>query len=864
MATYKNIVSLAIADFNAIQGQIAAKGDVPNLDPTDSGTFQYVPAVTAGNAATIMATQYLSDEIRDYLAFPTGTLTLSDTNIGAKKADGKYEVRVAKAVVAGSNRNQAYELVSIPAATRSTTATTLIVGTSGWVEKDTELFSTEAGTLGDLSATEVGDTLKISGGVTKAGYLTTSAVHEYTVAAATYTAATLSGDPVTPTLAKVTTTTNAGGNITVATGGAKAGGVSALTKTAPASGYYVAIGSSATSGTLSGNGVVATAGYAKQNQSTGTATGTLTINASGNYYVPIDAASLSKPTATVGTAPAVTADSSINANIATATTDTWNTGLSIKATSSVTTNGSVNTSATVSAGYTPGATVAGDALTVTPTANDEADTNYITKIKIADGKTFGNSTTAALDVVGSVYMSTPTASKGNLYYSGKQVIKNGALAPATITGPTAATTVDSVSVTANGGTTITLEGTVGTQPSVTTEGWISSSIGTKTASTMKVSMSASDDKLLAKNIRSGVTIFGVTGTYLAPSVDSSVDTNTGTELRYISVSSDSHGTNAHLHSSDMLYGAVAYVDDKPVYGIMNDYSVASNATNTYGATGAGLTLPVDTIALSGTTLTAKVNGTGYVKDGVTGISLTVPTEAKTNQTITSNTFNFTPTAGKLLTGVSGTVQAWNGSANAAVEITSVTTAQTRTNNSGNYGKALNWNEGASGQPTTYVTIAATGSGGVTTTQAGWLGENKSNTSATDTNRIAADTTSEKTVAPGTLTGSVSDATIGGETQFSNTGANIGEITSVGAKSGTVNATAQVAANTSAGTLSVKDKYMISNVAVKTSAIGSTNLTAGTASIAEGATGSKVDAYLEALYLRMNGKAYNASAADATL
>lgn len=194
------------------------------------------------------------------------------------------------------------------------------------------------------------------------------------------------------------------------------------------------------------------------------------------------------------------------------------------------------------------------------------------------------------------------------------------------------------------------------------EGYVSTTSGTASSTKAKASVSKTvdlttlDSQLLASNIRSGATIFGIVGTYLAPSFDNDAGGNVegSAELRYVAVlTDDGHGgKETHYHSEHMLNGAVAYIDNKPVYGIMNDYSVENNSTakNVYGASGSGTLVATTGINLSGATLTAKLNSTGYIKAGISNISLTVPTEKKTVNASNQDQ-TVTPTSGALLSEV---------------------------------------------------------------------------------------------------------------------------------------------------------------------------------------------------------------------
>lgn len=92
-------------------------------------------------------------------------------------------------------------------------------------------------------------------------------------------------------------------------------------------------------------------------------------------------------------------------------------------------------------------------------------------------------------------------------YDGLSSVQINAMTNGTVTAPSTITgTSSSVS---RSGTTLTLTKTVSVTPRVTTAGYISNG----TAGNSNISLSVTDANFIASNIKSGVTIFGLTGTY---------------------------------------------------------------------------------------------------------------------------------------------------------------------------------------------------------------------------------------------------------------------------------------------------------------------------------------------------------------
>lgn len=115
------------------------------------------------------------------------------------------------------------------------------------------------------------------------------------------------------------------------------------------------------------------------------------------------------------------------------------------------------------------------------------------------GTSIGNNITRSTSTR---YLNIPVGYNSTARYYTISGVANGTVtAPSTITG-----TSSSVS---RSGTTLTLTKTVSVTPNVTAAGYISSG----TAGNSSISLSVTDANFIASNIKSGVTIFGLTGTY---------------------------------------------------------------------------------------------------------------------------------------------------------------------------------------------------------------------------------------------------------------------------------------------------------------------------------------------------------------
>lgn len=166
--------------------------------------------------------------------------------------------------------------------------------------------------------------------------------------------------------------------------------------------------------------------------------------------------------------------------------------------------------------------------------------------------------------------------------------------------------------------------------------------------------------------------------------------------------------------------------------------------------------------------------------------------------------------------------------------------------------------------TTYVLVNATGSasrGAVKYSSAvnGWVEKaSGSDALSAGSSAISGDTARVPAVIPGTVTNGTPSATIaaitvGSATTFDGTtGAKTAGSKTSGTKTATIDAVTTLSNQ-------YKDKYIIGGLTTKTN---SGTATFNGATIANDATGSTVDSYVESLYKRMLGQSYTAVSADA--
>lgn len=193
---------------------------------------------------------------------------------------------------------------------------------------------------------------------------------------------------------------------------------------------------------------------------------------------------------------------------------------------------------TVSAGYVS----AGTAGTITVSGSA-----YVAQSTITNNTTLPSGSTSSGIINAGSYIKIgagyyPT---DRYYIAQVQTQTNGSVtAPSTISGTSATVS--------HSGTTLTLTKTISVTPNVTTAGYISSG----TPGNSNVSLSATDANFIATNIKSGVNIFGVTGTY-----------------------SGLNTSDANATASDINSGKIAYVKGAKITGtqVINKYYTGSSA-----------------------------------------------------------------------------------------------------------------------------------------------------------------------------------------------------------------------------------------------------------------------------------------------
>lgn len=225
-----------------------------------------------------------------------------------------------------------------------------------------------------------------------------------------------------------------------------------------------------------------------------------------------------------------------------ATTITANPTLSTSYTSGsgykITVSKTQSVTPTISAGYVS----AGIAGTITVSGSA-----YVAQSTITNNTTLPSGSTSSGTINAGSYIKIgagyyPT---DRYYIAQVQTQTNGSVtAPSTISGTSATVS--------HNGTTLTLAKTISVTPNVTTAGYISSG----TAGNSNVSLSATDANFIAANIKTGVSIFGVTGTY------SGLNTN-----------------DADAVAADINNGKIAYVKGEKITGtqVINKYYTGSSA-----------------------------------------------------------------------------------------------------------------------------------------------------------------------------------------------------------------------------------------------------------------------------------------------
>lgn len=308
----------------------------------------------------------------------------------------------------------------------------------------------------------------------------------------------------------------------------------------------------------------------------------------------------------------------------------------------------------------------GDGTWADPSANLPDPVEVVdnsTYMTITTGESSGGGAGVNLQAKTGVSPSTSSQTIGpDSGYDGLSSVQINAMPTGTTTSPTS---ISGTSATVSTGTnTLTLSKTISVTPRVTTAGYVSAgtagnsavsltaSVTTKAAATITPGTSnqtiasgtyltgtqtiAGDADLVAGNIKSGVSIFGVTGTYTAesPSLQSKTGIAPSTSTQTITADSGYDGL-----SSVQINAMPTGTTTSPT-SISGTAATVSTGTNT-------LTL-TKTVSV-----TPRVTTAGYVSAGTAGnssVSLTASVAVKAAATITPGTVSQTINSGTYLSG----------------------------------------------------------------------------------------------------------------------------------------------------------------------------------------------------------------------
>ena len=823
--TYKSVIAQAIADFNAVQGALNTK------DSTIAS------AADGSSGTSLVPTNELPSKIRDYLVFPKGNLTIT----------GAGETSVATAVVAGTNRT-GYATVTVPKAVQSVSGATVSITSAGWVDKGT-IGTVATGKLYSLSrkSGETGDTYTVMGGVETSGYIAkTDPRPTHVINAATFSGGNITVPSLKVGAISIEKTAEASQDSTVNLGSIGfADSMSDTDKTAYPYYFKIDMTAAGTSGTVSRAAVAATAGYTSAKTVSAAATDTVTVSSNsktgyvklanatfelsgtniiakntsandsigGSGYIKAgEIAYTLKSGATTPTVDSLTAPkvaiTATPSGITTATSGSYY--ITVTGTP---TNGSVKAKATVTEGYQTAGTKTSAASTITPTVTGSG-----TKVYIKAG-----SVSHSLNIVGSVHDRDDSLSGGNT---------------ASFTFLTSApASGDYLEIKA-------------TNNCAVHEGYLPESSDTTTSSSSFIPKAVLQ---YVENSSDGSNFIQVkTAGYLPAGILSDIAGFDSTipqdyaELNAVTYTGPTHDTNNKKFSwvGTTTVKSAGYLKA----GTTSTGKLELNES-TFSSTSKTKTAPA--ITFSGLNMGGVTSGNGVT------IKVTATSSAGVATVSTTSTAGYTEgaTASKDVTIAGATKEYSIGIANATPSSANTTTIEVRTARLGsgeavsghNLGHAVNANAAPTGD---YVTIKATGTAKISCTNSGVLMKATAdglNNDSSDTNFINA--AKNPTVSGATATVSIGTVAVGTATQFD-------------AVSGTKQANTKTApsgdktASISGSTTSLNDKYVCGTVSVSGTATAS-----ATASINSDASGANVDSYVESLFKRMLGQAYNAVSSD---
>ena len=824
--TYKSVIAQAIADFNAVQGALNTK------DSTIAS------AADGSSGTSLVPTNELPSKIRDYLVFPKGNLTIT----------GAGETSVATAVVAGTNRT-GYATVTVPKAVQSVSGATVSITSAGWVDKGT-IGTVATGKLYSLSrkSGETGDTYTVMGGVETSGYIAkTDPRPTHVINAATFSGGNITVPSLKVGAISIEKTAEASQDSTVNLGSIGfADSMSDTDKTAYPYYFKIDMTAAGTSGTVSRAAVSATAGYTSAKTVSAAATDTVTVSSNSKTgYVKLAKATFelsgtniiakntsandsiggsgyikageiaytlksgaTTPTVDSLTAPKV-AITATPSGIKTATSGSYY--ITVTGTP---TNGSVKAKATVTEGYQTAGTKTSAASTITPTVTGSG-----TKVYIKAG-----SVSHSLNIVGSVHDRDDSLSGDNTH------------APfAFLT--SAPATGDYLEIKATNNCSVS-------------EGYQNASSDTTTSKSRFIPKAVLQ---YVKDSSDGSNFIQVkTAGYLPAGILSDIAGFDSTipqdyaELNAVTYTGPTHDTNNKKFSwvGTTTVKSAGYLKA----GTTSTGKLELNES-TFSSTSKTKTAPA--ITFSGLNMGGVTSGNGVT------IKVTATSSAGVATISTTSTAGYTEgaTASKDVTIAGATKEYSIGIASSDAAPKSTTTIGVRTERLGNgeaasghnLGHAVNVDTAPTGD---YVTIEATGTAKISCTNSGVLMKATAdglNNDSSDTNFINA--AKNPTVTNATATVSIGTVAVGTATQFD-------------AVSGTKQANTKTAgsgnktATISGSTTSLNDKYVCGTVSVSGTATAN-----ATASINSDASGANVDSYVESLFKRMLGQAYNAVSSD---